>query len=58
MAQNEDFNELGEKILEGPRSLDIMIRDRPHEQIEMRSIIKMVEKEWLGIGRKLDECSW
>ncbi len=24
----------------------------------MRSIIKMVEKEWLGIGRKLDECKW
>ena len=46
MAQNGDFNELGEKILEDLRSLDFIFRDRPHEQMEMRSVIKMVEKEW------------
>lgn len=46
MAQNGDFDELGEKILEDLRSLDVLFRDRPHEQIEMRSVIKMVEKEW------------
>ena len=46
MAQNGDFYELGERILEDLRSLDVIFRDRPHEQIEMRSIIKLVEKEW------------
>ena len=46
MAQNGDFYELGERILEDLRSLDVIFRDRPHEQIQMRSIIKLVEKEW------------
>ena len=46
MAQNGDFDGLGEEILEDLRSLDVIFRDRPHEQIEMRSVIKMVEKEW------------
>ena len=46
MAENGDFDELGERILEDLRSLDVIFRDRPHEQIEMRSVIKIVEKEW------------
>ena len=45
MAQNGDFYELGEKILEDLRSLEVIFRHRPHEQVEMRSIIKIVEKE-------------
>ena len=54
-AENGDFYELGEKILEDLRSLDVIFRDRPHEQIEMRSVVKLVEKEWflrLGIDEK------
>ena len=46
MAQSGHFNDLGERILEDLRSLEIIFRDRPHEQIQMRSIIKLVEKEW------------
>ena len=46
MAQNGDFNELGERILEDLRSLDIIFPDRPYEQIQMRSVIKLLEKEW------------
>ena len=46
MAQNGYFDVLGEKILEDLRSLEVIFRERPHEQIEMRSVIKMVEKEW------------
>lgn len=46
MAQNGYFHELGERILEGLRSLEIIFRDRPYEQIEMRRVVKMVEKEW------------
>ena len=58
MAQSGHFNQLGERILEDLRSLDVMFRDRPREQIEMRSIIKIVEKEWFhrlwfdGTGRQ------
>ena len=58
MAQNGHFYELGERILEDLRSLDVIFRDRPHEQIEMRRIIKLVEKEWFvrlwfdGTGRQ------
>ena len=58
MAQSGHFNQLGERILEDLRSLDVIFRDRPHEQIEMRSIIKLVEKEWFlrlwfdGTGRQ------
>ncbi|KAM0797519.1 hypothetical protein BDR22DRAFT_862587 [Usnea florida] len=46
MAQHGHFNDLGERILEDLRSLEVIFRDRPHEQIQMRSIIRLVEKEW------------
>ena len=46
MAQSGHFNDLGERILEDLRSLEVIFRDRHHEQIQMRSIIKLVEKEW------------
>ena len=46
MAQNGDFDALGERILEDLRSLDVIYRDRPREQIKMRRVIKLVEKEW------------
>ena len=46
MTQSGHFNDLGERILEDLRSLEVIFRDRSHEQIEMRSIIKLVEKEW------------
>ena len=58
MTQHGDFCELGERILEDLRSLDVIFQDRPREQIEMRSVIKLVEKEWFcklwfdGTGRQ------
>ena len=63
MAQSGYFNKLGERILEDLRSLEIVFRDRPHEQIEMRRIIKIVEKEWFlrlwfdGTGRQREVMS-
>ena len=38
--------ELAERIVEDLRSLDTIFRDRPHEQIEMLRLVKVVEKEW------------
>ena len=40
------LQELAERIIEDLRSLDTIFRDRPHEQIEMRRLVKVVEKEW------------
>ena len=40
------LQELAERIMEDLRSLDTIFRDRPHEQIEMRRLVKVVEKEW------------
>ena len=41
------LQELAERIIEDLRSLDTVFRDRPHEQIEMRRLVQVVEKEWL-----------
>ena len=40
------LQDLAERIIEDLRSLDTIFRDRPHEQIEMRRLVKVVEKEW------------
>ena len=39
------FFSLAERIIEDKRSLEVIFRQRPHGQLEMRSIIKIVEKE-------------
>ena len=46
MIQNGEFQELAERILIDKRALEIIYRGRPHDQIEMRGVIKIVEKEW------------
>lgn len=46
MVSQGYLQELAERIIEDLRSLDTIFRDRPHEQIEMRRLIKLVEKEW------------
>lgn len=46
MAQNGHFHDLGERILEDLRSLNVIFRERPHDQVLMRSVIKVLEKEW------------
>ena len=46
MIQNGEFQELAERIVVDKRALEIIYRGRPHDQIEMRGIIKIVEKEW------------
>ena len=48
MAQNGDSQELAERIMEDKRALDVIFRDRPHTQIEMRGLIKTVEREWFS----------
>lgn len=48
MAQNGDFQELAERIMEDKRALDVIFRDRPHAQIEMRGLIKTAEREWFS----------
>ena len=46
MIQHGEFQELAERIVEDKRALEIIYRGRPHDQIEMRGVIKIVEKEW------------
>lgn len=45
MAQYGDFYDLGERILEDLRAVEVVFRDRAQEQTEMRSIIRLVEKD-------------
>lgn len=40
------FQELAERLLEDKRSLGVIFRGRPQAQIEMRQVIRIVEKEW------------
>ena len=46
MIQNGEFQELAERIVIDKRAPEIIYRGRPHDQIEMRGMIKIVEKEW------------
>ena len=46
MIQQGEFQELAERIMEDKRALEIIYRGRAHDQIEMRGVIKIVEKEW------------
>ena len=46
MIHHGDFQILAERIMEDKRSLKAIFRGRPSAQIEMRKIIKIVEKEW------------
>ena len=48
MIDHGDFFSLAERIIEDKRSLEVIFRQRPYGQIEMRSIIKIVEKEWFS----------
>ena len=43
-----DWHDLGKKIIEDKRALELIFRGRPHDQIEMRNIIKLVEREWFS----------
>ena len=51
MMHHGDFDHLGTRILEDKRSLEIIFRGQPHEQIKMRNLIKIVEREWF-------HCLW
>ena len=46
MIEQGEFQELAERIVEDKRALEIIYRGRPHDQIEMRGVIKIVEKRW------------
>ena len=46
MINHCDFGELAERIIEDLRSLEVIFQGKPQAQIEMRSIIKIVEREW------------
>ncbi len=40
------FQELAERLVEDKRSLGVIFRGRPQAQMEMRQVIRIVEKEW------------
>ena len=46
MIDHAEFQELAERIVEDKRSLGVIFHGRPQAQIEMRGVLKMVEKEW------------
>lgn len=46
MIHHGDFQILAERLLEDKRSLEVIFRGRPTEQIEIRKVIKIVENEW------------
>ena len=46
MIHHGDFQILAERIMQDKRSLEVIFRGRPSAQIEMRKVIKIVEKEW------------
>ena len=46
MIINGDFQYLAERIMEDKASLGVIFQGKPHAQIEMRRVIKIVEKEW------------
>ena len=45
MSQRGYFQELAQRISMDLRSQDVIFAGRPHDQIEMRKVIKLVEKE-------------
>ena len=46
MIHQGAFQDLAERIVQDKRSLEVVFRGRPHAQIEMRKVIRIVEKEW------------
>ena len=46
MIDYGEFQQLAERIVEDKRALGVIFQGRPEAQIEMRSVIKIVEKEW------------
>ena len=54
MIEHGDFQQLAERIMEDKRALGYIYRGRPSAQIEMRKMIKFIEKEWF-LGVVLDE---
>ena len=46
MIHHGHFQILAERIMQDKRSLEVIFRGRPSAQIEMRKVIKIVEKEW------------
>ena len=46
MIHHGDFQILAERLMEDKRSLRVIFRGRHSDQIEMRKVIKIVEKEW------------
>ena len=46
MIQDGAFQQLAERIMEDKRALVYIYRGRPSDQIEIRKMIKFVEKEW------------
>ena len=46
MIHHSEFAELAERLIEDKRSLGVIFRGQPQAQIEMRGVMKIVEKEW------------
>ena len=54
MIHHGAFQSLAERILQDQKSLELIFRGRPQSQIEMRAVIKIVEREWFS-GIWMDE---
>ena len=48
MINHAEFQESAERLVEDKRSLGVIFRGRPQAQVEMRCVIKIVEKEWFN----------
>ena len=46
MIHHAEFPELAERLIEDQRSLGVIFRGNPQAQMEMRAVMKIVEKEW------------
>ena len=40
------FQELAERLVEDKKALGVIFQGKPHDQIQMRGVIKTIEKEW------------
>ena len=46
MIELGHFQELAERLVEDKKALGIIFQGKPHDQIQMRTVIKTIEKEW------------
>ena len=48
MIHHGDFQDLAERLMHDKGSLEVIFRGNPHAQMEVRQVIKVVDKEWFS----------